>query len=137
MDEFIKVTEPSELIDNKGIVRRLDGDGIALVRHPAKNGIDSSRSETVSAFVNVCPHQHTPLVDKYGGQIVGNNLTCPMHRWTYDLKTGECVNVPLCGIPHSNMNSMMSEKSGKLKMLDVKIEGGGVFVKKITKEFDW
>ncbi|MFZ1081461.1 MAG: Rieske (2Fe-2S) protein [Candidatus Kryptoniota bacterium] len=120
MGEFVKIAESSDLVENKGIVRMLSDDEIVLVKFSGKDGTDPGMKENVSAFVNVCPHQHTQLVDKYGGQIAGDNLICPMHGWMYDLKTGQCVN-----------------ESGKLKMLDVKTEGGSVFVRKITKEFDW
>jgi nitrite reductase/ring-hydroxylating ferredoxin subunit len=110
MDEFLKVSDLRELIDNKGITRKLEDDDIALVK---LNG-------EIFAFMNVCPHQHTPLIDKYGGQIAGSNLTCPMHGWTYNLKTGECIN-----------------ESGKLKMLEVKIEDGNIFVRKFVRNQNW
>lgn len=133
-DEFVRVSTLHELTENKGIARKLEDNDIALVKLNGK----------VFAFVNVCPHQHTPLIDKYGGQITENNLTCPMHGWTYDLNTGECVNVPPCpkgihsdGIPHSNEMSIMSGKSGKLKMLEVKVEGGNVFVRKFVRNQNW
>ena len=127
MDEFIRVSALSELIENKGIVRKIEEDEIALVK------LEGS----VFAFLNVCPHQHTPLIDKYGGQIAGNNLTCPMHGWTYDLKTGNCLNVPPCDIPHSDEISIMSGKNGRLKMLDIKIEDDDVFVRKIVRNLNW
>lgn len=110
MDEFVRVAEMSDLRDGKGIVRKLDDDSIALVR----------LGESVHAFVNICPHQHTPLVDKYGGQIAGDELTCSMHGWTYNLRTGKCVN-----------------ESGRLRMLEVKIEDGGVFVRRIARQSEW
>ncbi len=125
--EFIKIADLSELREGKGIARKLDDDEIALVK------LDGN----VHAFVNVCPHQHTPLVDRYGGQIAGEELTCPMHGWTYNLKTGKCVNVPHYGIPHSDNISIMSGKSGKLKMLEVKIENGSVHVRKMIKQSMW
>lgn len=102
MNEFVRVADVSELVRNKGIVRKLGYDEIAIVI------LDNS----VVAFLNVCPHQHTPLVDKYGGQILEGNLTCPMHGWTYDLGTGQCIN-----------------ESGKLKILETKIENAAVFVR--------
>ncbi len=43
-----------------------------------------------------------------------------MHGWTYNLKTGKCVN-----------------QSGKLKMLEAKIEDGAVYVKRVVNEFGW
>ncbi|HUI30652.1 MAG TPA: Rieske (2Fe-2S) protein [Candidatus Acidoferrales bacterium] len=141
MDKFIKVAALSELIESKGIVRKLGDDEIALVK------LDGH----ISAFINVCPHQHTPLVDKSGGQIAGENLTCPMHGWTYDLRTGKSVDVPSyshneAGFQDINIserdishtaNMITSGKSGKLKMLGVKIESGCVFVRKVPGDFPW
>ncbi|MCL5268136.1 MAG: Rieske (2Fe-2S) protein [Bacteroidetes bacterium] len=104
--EFTKIAELSELREGKGSVHRFEDDEIALVK--LEGG--------VYAFMNICPHQHTPLVDKYGGQISGENLMCPMHGWTYHVKTGKCIN-----------------ESGKLKMLEVKVEDGAVFVRRGIK----
>ncbi len=109
-DEFAEIAPLSELQEGKGSVHRLGDDEIALVR----------LENRVFAFVNVCPHQHTRLVDKYGGQIAGENLTCPMHGWTYELRTGKCVN-----------------QSGKLRMLEVRIENGVVFVRKTLRGPAW
>jgi len=109
-DEFVKIAEFSELVEGKGIVRKRGDDEIAIVK------LDGH----VSAFINVCPHQHTPLVDKYGGQIAGENLTCPMHGWTYNLKTGKCIN-----------------ESGKLTMSEIKIENGSVMVTKNVRNPNW
>jgi 3-phenylpropionate/trans-cinnamate dioxygenase ferredoxin subunit len=110
MIEFVRIAELTDLNERKGISRKLGDDEIALVK---LNG-------RIFAFLNVCPHQHTKLVDSYGGQIDGYNLTCPMHGWTYDLRSGECLN-----------------ESGRLKMLEVKIEGNVIFVENTPKEFSW
>ena len=110
MDDYTEIAGLQELRNGKGIVRKLDDDEVALVM------IDGS----VHAFINVCPHQHTPLVDSYGGQIAGSNLTCPMHGWTYDLTTGKCIN-----------------ESGRLKMLTVKIEKEKILVKKKEEKSTW
>ncbi len=107
MEDFRKIADLSELREGKGITRRLDDDDVAIVK----------LGDDVRAFINVCPHQHTPLVDKYGGQLHGEELTCPMHGWTYNLKSGKCVNA-----------------SGKLKLLEVKLEDEAVFVRKVVKD---
>ncbi len=104
-DGYTKVADLSELIGKKGIVRKLGDDEIALVRLEGK----------VAAFINICPHQHTRLINGYGGQVSGLNLTCPMHGWTYNLETGVCIN-----------------GSGKLKMLEVIIQDGHVLVRKMN-----
>ena len=35
-----------------------------------------------------CPHDGGPLGD---GTIAGDRITCPLHRWTFDLKDGAAV----------------------------------------------
>ena len=110
MDDYVKIAELSEIRDGKGIARKLEDDSVAIIR----------LGENVYAFLNVCTHQHTPLVDTYGGQIAGDELTCPMHGWTYNIRTGKCVN-----------------ESGKLKMLDVKLENGSVYVRKRATQIGW
>ena len=54
MVEFVKAVDSSDLIKRRGIVRKLENDEIAVVMLVG----------FISAFVNICPHQHTPLVDK-------------------------------------------------------------------------
>ncbi len=110
MDEFIKIAELSELREGKGIVRRLEDDSVAIVK----------LNDDISAFVNSCPHQHTPLVDGYGGQIAGEELTCPMHGWTYNLKTGKCVN-----------------QSGKLRLLETRVVDSTLYVRKPEPVTKW
>lgn len=44
--------------------------------------------EEVVAIDNVCPHQHFPLLHE--GEIDDDCVSCPMHGWRFDLRTGEC-----------------------------------------------
>lgn len=37
-----------------------------------------------------CPHQETPLSE---GMLDGDVLTCPMHLWQWDIKTGEKIGI--------------------------------------------
>ena len=39
----------------------------------------------IKAFQGVCPHANTPLAE---AEFDGTELTCPIHRWTWDLNTG-------------------------------------------------
>ena len=43
------------------------------------------------AIENTCPHRGGPLGE---GEVGGMQVTCPWHAWTFDLKTGSCVNIP-------------------------------------------
>ncbi len=40
---------------------------------------------TVFATSNACPHKGGPLVE---GIVHGQNVTCPLHNWVFDLETG-------------------------------------------------
>lgn len=65
--------------------------------------------ELIYAFENNCPHQHFSVLHQ--GTVDGCSLTCPMHGWTFDLKTGNALN-----------------GNGKLKTLIAKIDGDSVWI---------
>jgi nitrite reductase (NADH) small subunit len=46
-----------------------------------------TRSGTVHAIENRCPHKGGPLAD---GMIAGNCIVCPFHAFKYNLTTGAC-----------------------------------------------
>ena len=64
---------------SSGISIRVDGEEIAIFQV----GSD------VFAVRNDCPHQHFQLLHQ--GELKGHALTCPMHGWTYDLRTGKGI----------------------------------------------
>lgn len=43
--------------------------------------------ESFFAVDNVCPHAGGPLAD---GDLEGHELLCPLHGWSFDLRTGAC-----------------------------------------------
>lgn len=44
------------------------------------------------AIQNVCPHRGGPLGE---GDLEGYSITCPMHAWTFDLRSGQHVANPV------------------------------------------
>lgn len=58
-----------------------EGEEIALFKVKGK----------IFALNNACPHEGGPLAE---GEIKGNMVICPWHDWRFNLKSGECVNVP-------------------------------------------
>lgn len=49
----------------------------------------------IKAFQGMCPHQEVLLAD--GGWNADNNmLTCPGHRWEFDLASGKGINPSGC-----------------------------------------
>lgn len=43
------------------------------------------------ALDNRCPHMEGPLGE---GELEGCIITCPWHGWQFDVKDGECQNMP-------------------------------------------
>ena len=65
----------------------------------------------IRAVVNNCPHQHFAMLHE--GEMDNGNLTCPMHGWTFDLRTGSAVG-----------------NDGRLQVLRVRVRGDEVWVEK-------
>ncbi|MBI3811556.1 MAG: Rieske 2Fe-2S domain-containing protein [Nitrospirae bacterium] len=73
--QFFEVARTTEMASGRARVIYLRGIEIALFN---VNG-------DFYAVDNLCPHEGGPLV---AGTIGGRVLTCPWHRWQFDLKTG-------------------------------------------------
>ncbi len=68
----------------------------------------------VYCLSNVCPHRHQNKIAQ--GYIKDGNVMCPLHHWTYNLKTGE------------NINQLQGLKS--IQAFDVRIIDDLVYIKK-------
>ncbi|MFQ5660084.1 MAG: Rieske 2Fe-2S domain-containing protein [Gammaproteobacteria bacterium] len=44
--------------------------------------------EEVRVYDSICPHQSTHIPEQ---ALNGCELTCPRHKWKFNLKTGECI----------------------------------------------
>lgn len=65
----------------------------------------------IYALENVCPHMGGPLGE---GEIENHIVTCPWHAWTFDIPTGDCINMP-----GDNANSIpIVVKEGHVYVLD-------------------
>jgi nitrite reductase (NADH) small subunit len=71
--------------------------------------------EAVFAFENNCPHQHFSLLHQ--GVIEDCTLTCPMHGWTFDLRSGESTS-----------------GNGRLRGFEVRISEGSVWIENRNKD---
>ena len=49
------------------------------------------RLDEIFAIGNECPHQGGNLCD---GWIEGDILSCPLHGWEFDLRSGVCMTIP-------------------------------------------
>ncbi len=61
------------------------------------------------AFDNSCPHQH--FADLHRGLLEEHTLTCPMHGWNFDVRTGASLS-----------------GDGRLRMHVVTIQGDDVWI---------
>ena len=66
----------------------LEPDGRTLVEHDGHEIAVFRVEGGVYAVANSCPHEGNPLIE---GDVLGGNLTCAYHAWTFDLATGSCL----------------------------------------------
>src|SRR5688572_12152784 len=81
MPEFRTVARLDELPDIGGKEVIVGGTRICLFKH---NG-------QVFATAAECPHKQAPLAC---GWVENGTVSCALHGWQFDLKTGECTNIP-------------------------------------------
>ena len=78
--EFIRIAALSDVRPARPLVIEVNGHEIAVFRI----------GDDFHAVSNVCPHQHSPVIAE--GPLEGHVITCPMHGWSYDVRTGRSVN---------------------------------------------
>jgi nitrite reductase (NADH) small subunit len=81
MNNFIPVSTLSALREGQGITVFAAGRNVALFK------ID----DEVLALDGVCPHKGAPLGL---GWCENGVVACPMHGWRFDIRTGDCLDVP-------------------------------------------
>ena len=63
-----------------------DGLDVALFR----------RGDEIFAIGNECAHKGGNLCD---GRVEGDIVTCPLHGWEFDLRSGACMTIPGESVP--------------------------------------
>src|SRR5262245_29136422 len=48
------------------------------------------------ATANTCPHRGGPLAE---GDLMGNEIICPWHFWSFDVTSGACTGDPVIRVP--------------------------------------
>jgi nitrite reductase (NADH) small subunit len=81
MPEFIEVAKTNDLPIGRATVRTIGDRRIALY-HTATGFYASD---------NTCPHRGGPLGE---GDIIGNEIVCPWHLWSFEIETGTCFGNP-------------------------------------------
>lgn len=70
--------------------------GVELV---VMNGLDVAlfrRGDEILAIGNECAHKGGNLCD---GRVEGDIVTCPLHGWEFDLRSGACMTIPGESVP--------------------------------------
>jgi nitrite reductase/ring-hydroxylating ferredoxin subunit len=67
------------------------------------------------AFENVCPHQQYAVFHQ--GTINDYEITCPMHGWSFDVRSGEAI-----------------KGNGKLKTYNVEVRDNKLWVKRMEPD---
>jgi len=82
----VKVLDLAALPPGTAELVAADGQDVALFR----------RGEEIFAIGNECPHQSGNLCD---GFVEGDIVTCPLHGWEFDLRSGACMTIPGESVP--------------------------------------
>lgn len=99
MSEFVPVADAAEVPPGTSKVVVVAGHVVALFN------VDG----TFYALSNTCLHRGGPVGE---GELDGEVVTCPLHGWQYDVRSGENLLNPLA----------------RLTRYPVKVEGGRVLV---------
>jgi len=99
----VKVLELSALPSGQIALVSVDGEDVALFR----------RGDEIFALGNRCPHQEGSLSD---GFVEGDIVTCPLHGWEFDVRSGLCMTIPGEAVPR----------------YEVTVEDGAVFLEETS-----
>jgi nitrite reductase/ring-hydroxylating ferredoxin subunit len=93
---YCQVAQSREVTTRRGFVVAFDDETqIAIFRtRSTQSPLATDNTTTLYAVSNICPHQHAPVL--YDGVVQYTEhdgehdctITCPLHGWTYSLKTG-------------------------------------------------
>lgn len=108
MNQFVKVAQVGDFAVRRSRRITIDGAEIALF----------AVSGTFYAAQNDCPHQHHLALHE--GILRGNELTCPMHGWTFYLLSGRAT-----------------IGGGRLKRYEVKVVGDDIFLAAPDGKPEW
>lgn len=80
--------EPQREYDLGSVAQLPLGEGRAFQVGEHQIAVFRTRGGSIYATQAHCPHRGGPLID---GLIGGTILSCPLHAWKFDLRTGEAL----------------------------------------------
>ena len=99
MGTFYKAAKKQDIESGQSVFAAVQGIPIALFN------VDGN----FYALHNLCPHRGGPLSE---GELLGTEVRCPWHAWSFDVKTGQNSENP----------------DSKVKTYPVKVEGEDILV---------
>ena len=99
MSDFIEVANIKEISENQA----------KIIEHNEKQIAIFNINGNFYAISNVCLHRGGPIGEGFVNEF---NITCPLHGWQYDLKTGQCNTAP----------------GAKLETYQLKVEGDKILI---------
>ena len=105
----VALLQRSDWID-VGRIADIPARGARVVKTPrGPIAVFRTEMDTYFAVDNRCPHRGGPLSE---GIVHGEAVTCPLHNWVIDLKSGKALGAD----------------EGCVRTIPVKIEGGRIFL---------
>ena len=77
MSRYIKIATTAQIREGRSLLVSIEGDEVVLIQVEGQ----------LYGIRNICAHQHIPKLHE--GVINGHEVTCPMHGWKYDIRTGK------------------------------------------------
>ena len=78
--EWHFVVASNDIKDGETLRTQCDGRGLFVFR----------KKKTYQIYDSRCPHQSTDIPEL---ALKGSTLTCPKHKWAFDVKSGDCIKV--------------------------------------------
>ena len=88
---FIEVCLRSEIPKDSSKLIKINNKDIALF----------NINNQFYAIDNTCPHQGGSLSE---GEVHQDEVSCPRHCWMFNVKSGECLNVPSAKVKNYKVN---------------------------------
>ncbi|HEX4737319.1 MAG TPA: non-heme iron oxygenase ferredoxin subunit [Allosphingosinicella sp.] len=103
MSDWVRIADESDVSDGEAFASEVEGEAIALYRYEG----------AIYAIGDVCTHEHVRLSD---GWLDGDRIECPLHQSCFEIRTGKVIEG---GPAYEDVPAYA-----------VKVEGGGVFVRR-------